>query len=288
MCPSFLRTSSKSLSIRYIPRKPHPNGLLSYGMAGYTAVEKMPIVLDLDPHLPGHRTHAHQALRTLMRRLKKAHPSLTPHVIADSAFGSFTTLEQMRDLGAHATFSMPSNQRAWLWEMLAWDCTLSSGRTALLPIDGGDELAVVSVYHVKSESARIIDIRTLSTGFTWTRPESGESAVTRIGSRRTSNNGTFEYETYWGDGNVSWHQARSFMDDDGTFNISWLKVATAEDVRDALVDLTVEGLASICDAQGWKVLLSPSFFAPNIHFLEIREQRAVDQKSSQENARRQD
>lgn len=223
-------------------------------MSGYTALEKMPIVLDLDPHLPGHRTNPHQALSTLIGRLRQAHPTLSPHVVADSAFGSFTTIEKMRNLGAHATFSMPTNHRAWLWELLAWDCPINSGRTALLPIKDGEEQALVSVFHVKSETNKIIDIRTLSTGFSWIRPDSVEEEVVRIGSRRTSDTGAFEYETYWGDGSVTWQQARTFMDDDGTFNIYWLKAATPEDVRDALVDLTAEALAAMCDVQGWKVL----------------------------------
>lgn len=243
---------------RYIPRKPHPNGLLSYGMAGYTAIERLPILLCLDPHLPGHRCSPHLSLETLVKRLTKAHPTLSPHVVADSAFGSFSTIEKMRNLGAHATFSMPMTQRPWLWEALAWDCPLTSGRTAQLPILDGAEHVFASIFHVKSESDKIIDIRTLTSGWTWSVPESAEWAVASVGARRANDAGVFEYETRWGDGTTTWQQARSFMDEDGTFNISWLKVATAEDVRDALVDLNLEALAGICDAQGWKV--SPHFF----------------------------
>lgn len=222
-------------------------------MAGYTAVEKLPVLLCLDPHLPGHRCNPHQSLETLVKRLKKAHPTLTPHVVADSAFGSFSTMEKMRNLGAHATFSMPTRQRTWLWEALAWDCPLSGGRTALLPILDGTERVFGSIFHIKSDSDKIIDIRTLTSGWTWSVPESVELTVTEVSSRRTNAAGIFEYETHWGDGSISWQQARSFMDDDGTFNISWLKIATAEDLRDALVDLTLESLVAICDAKVWKV-----------------------------------
>lgn len=246
---------------RYIPRKPHPNGLLSYGMAGYTAVEKLPVLLSLDPHLPSHRCSPHKSLKTLVKRLKKAHPTLSPHVVADSAFGSFSTMESIRNLGAHATFSMPTNQRPWLWEVLAWDCPLNGGRTSLLPILDETEYVFASIFHVKSESDKIIDIRTLTSGWTWTVSESAEWAVKKVSARRTNDVGIFEYETHWGDGSISWQQARSFMDDDGTFNISWLKIATAEDLRDALVDLTLEALEAICIAKGWKVPnLSCTFF----------------------------
>jgi hypothetical protein len=235
-------------------------------MAGYTAVQKLPILICLDPHLPDHRCNPHQSLQVLVKRLKEAHPTLSPHVIADSAFGSFTTIEQMRNLGAHATFSMPSNQRSWLWELLAWDCPLNGGRTALLPILDGDEQAFASIYHVKSETDRIIDIRTLTTGFPWTKPESAEWVVTQVASRRTNDLGIFEYETHWGDGSITWQQARSFMDDDGIFNVSWLKTASAEDIRDALLDLTSVALTTICDAQGWKVPPSDSSFPPFLRY----------------------
>jgi hypothetical protein len=229
---------------------------LSYGIAGYTAVQKMPILLDLEPHLPLARTNAHKSLLALTSRFRAAHPAIPLHVIADSAFGSFTTIEQMRDLGAHVTFSMAPNHRPWLWEMLAWECPLDSGRTALVPILDGREHALASVFHVKSDTDKVIDIRTLTTGFSWTRPDIAEETVARIGQRRTSDTGIFEYETVWADGSETWQQARSFMDDDGKFNIAWLEKAEAEDVRDALHDLTQAQLEAICEANGWKV---PSF-----------------------------
>jgi len=203
----------------------------------------MPIVLDLVPHLPGARASAHSALLELTRRFRVAHPAIPLHVVADSAFGSFTTIEKMRDLGAHATFSMAPNHKPWLWEMLAWECDIDSGRTVLLPILDGREHALASVFHVKSETDKIIDIRTMTTGFGWTRPASAEWTVAKIGQRRTNANGVFEYETFWGEGSVTWQQARSFMDDDGKFTIAWLEKASAEDVKDALVDLTADELS---------------------------------------------
>lgn len=221
-------------------------------MASYTAVEKMPIVLDLVPHLPGARASAHSAMLELTRRFRQAHPAIPLHVVADSAFGSFTTIEKMRDLGAHASFSMAPNHKPWLWEMLAWECNIDSGRTVLLPILDGREHVLASVFHVKSETDKIIDIRTMTSGFDWTRPGSAESTVVKIDQRRINGDGTFEYETFWGEGSVTWEQARSFMDDDGKFTIAWLEKAGAEDVKDALVELTADELAALCDAQGWK------------------------------------
>jgi hypothetical protein len=189
----------------------------------------------------------------------------------------------MRTLGAHATFSMPSTQRTWLWDALAWDCPLSSGRTVLLPILDGTEHVLANIFHIKSESDKIVDIRTLSSGWTWTLPPSAEWAVGRVGERRTNEDGNFEYETHWGDGTVTWQPARSFMDEDGTYNISWLKIATAEDLGDSLVDLTTEALSSICDAKGWKVVVATISPDGVLTFLEIRQQAEVDSTDNQEN-----
>lgn len=193
-------------------------------------------------------------------------------------------MERLRNLGAHATFSMPTTQRSWLWEVLAWDCPLTGGRTALLPILDGAEHALASLFHVKSESDKIIDIRTLTSGWTWSIPENTEWVVSKIRGRRLSPTGLFEYETLWGDGSTTWQQARTFMDDDGTFNIAWLKTATAEDVRDALADLTSEALASICDGKGWKVA-SPHHLTPILTSdSEIWEQTKINPAHSEENS----
>ena len=47
------------------------------------------------------------------------------------------------------------------------------------------------------------------------------------------------------------------MDEDGTFNIKWLEKAEAEDIQDALSDLQVADLISICEQQHWKVSCVP-------------------------------
>ena len=81
--------------------------------------------------------------------------------------------------------------------------------------------------------------------------------VTGIGARRESNEGYFEYETHWAGGAVTWQRSHSFMDGDGTFNIKWLEKAEAEDIQDALSDLQVADLISICEQQHWKVSCVP-------------------------------
>ena len=74
-----------------------------------------------------------------------------------------------------------------------------------------------------------------------------------VGERRTNALNLVEYETTWSEGSVTWEQARSFMDADGTFNFIWLEKAKESDVQAALLDLTVDQLQELCDHQHWKV-----------------------------------
>jgi hypothetical protein len=232
---------------------------MSYGLSGYTAVQKLPMLLDIEPWVPGNKRSARDSARELVLRARQKHPLLQFHIVVDSGFGSFEEIEYFHSLGVRATMSMPQNQRSWLWEALSWNCPINSGRAALVPLSSPGSSVLASVYHVISESNNIIDIRTLTSAFTWESPVERECVVARIGERRVHPTlGFFEYETFWADNDVTWQQSRSFMDDDGTFNIHWLQLAQPEDIRDALIDLSNQKLSDICEAQSWKVpSLSP-------------------------------
>lgn len=84
---------------RFIPRKPHPNGLLAYGVAGYLIVgfHKIPIVYDYEPYTLNNLVGPHEAMMRLVRRLCERHPQLKFHFFVDSAFGSF---ERMREINS--------------------------------------------------------------------------------------------------------------------------------------------------------------------------------------------
>ena len=56
----------------YIPRKPHPNGLLSYGISGYTSVLRLPMLLDLEPWVPGNKLSARDSAKALVARTRAA------------------------------------------------------------------------------------------------------------------------------------------------------------------------------------------------------------------------
>lgn len=248
----------------YIPRKPHPNGLLSYGLSGYTAVMRLPILLDIEPWLPGNKLSASESAQRLVNRMRVAHPRLTPHVVMDSLFGSFEVVEKYKRDGVLVTMSMDLQKKQWLWDLLAWECPLESGRAALFPFKDLDGGFLASLYHVQTDTGKIIDIRTISSAFGFEVPEKDETAVLSIGERRTDDHDFFIYETQWIDGDTTWEYAHSFMDADGTFNSIWLLQAAEEDIRAALVDLTVEGLSEVCRQQNWKVRSSALSFLFNL------------------------
>lgn len=238
----------------YIPRKPHPNGLKSEGIAGYTAKLRLPYVLDLEPYLPGNKVTPRESCRRLVGRTLSNHKGLALHLVVDSGFGSFDECAYFTKIGVDVTMSMSSNQWSWLWDCLSFNCPLDTGRTALVRIPDTHNHCLASLYHTKSESDKLIDIHTLSTAFSFDPPDEDEERVVAITSRRKSNDGNFEYETNWASGDVTWEIASQFMDSDGTFNIFFLDFAGKEDIASAVDGLTNAQLEGICDQQGWKVI----------------------------------
>jgi hypothetical protein len=153
--------------------------------------------------------------------------------------------------------SMSSNQWSWIWDCLSFGCPLDTGRTALVRIPNTHNNALVSLFHTKSESGKLIDIHTLTTAFPYEPPKEDEERVVAILSRRKPTEGEFEYETKWASGDSTWEIASQFLDSDGTFNIFFLDFAVKNDIVAAVGGLTNAELEGICDAQGWKVLSPP-------------------------------
>jgi len=243
--------------------------MMSHGLSGYTAKMRMPFLLDIEPYVPHNKATPRDAARTLVDRAKTAYPELRLHIIFDSGFGSFDELAHYTDIGVLATMSMPSKQKSWLWDLLGWSCPLDCGRTALVPVGNDNAQVLASLFHVKSDSGKLIDILTASNAFVWTAPVIVEPVVSMVGARRTNKNGFFEYETTWEDGDVTWQLASSFMDDDGKFSLRFLEIATDEDVKDALTTRTATQLVEICQAQSLKVLFSLFTVVVSFFYLDL-------------------
>jgi len=257
---------------RYIPRKPHPNGLLVYGIASYiyAGVDAIPFVLDFEPYTVNNQVTAQDAMIRLLERLRQRRPDVAPSLVADSAFGSFEKLGMISAAGGSATMSMSPTVTPWLWELLNWDCGIEEGRAAFIP----DENIVVSSFQVLTERREAHQIKIISSACEIERPEANESVVGRISDSRRRGD-QLEYLTHFTDGTDKWLSSDQFIDDDGTANSTWLDFASQADLEAAFSAYTQKQLQvryfhffsytlvftifantllfqAMCAAQGWK------------------------------------
>ena len=91
------------IPVVYIPRKPHPNGLLNWICVNVSSTTGLPFVMDMEPHLSFPQISARDALKKMFRRW--IYPN-KPSYIADAACGSFELMEELDKAGATAVFSM--------------------------------------------------------------------------------------------------------------------------------------------------------------------------------------
>jgi hypothetical protein len=120
----------------FIPRKPHPNGQMSYGLAYKSVEQEMPCLIEFEPYIKGNKVSARGAARKLVSRFVEDHLELAPQFVMDAAFGSFSEIEYYRDIGAYITYSMNSRKNKWLWDLLLFDCPVNFGRCAIFPLFG--------------------------------------------------------------------------------------------------------------------------------------------------------
>lgn len=214
---------------RYIPRKPHPNGLLSYCMSGYFYVDtfEIPYVLDFEPYSLDNKVGPQDAMMALFSRLRERRPLHRPHLIVDSAFGSFQRLSEIVAAGGHATMSMPANAKPWLWALLDFNCTIDSGRLAFFPKEG----FVVSSFKVMTEAGNEHQIKTISSGCELVQTGEEEDIVVQVRDRREDSDGNLQYLTEFLDGHTDWLMGRDFIDDDGKTNLAWLSFVNGDDLQ---------------------------------------------------------
>jgi hypothetical protein len=262
----------------FIPRKPHPNGQMSYGLSCRSAVQEMPCLIDFEPYIPGNKVSARTAARLLINRFVDDHPELAPQFVMDAAFGSFSEIEYYRDIGANVTYSMTSKENKWLWDLLLFDCPVDHGRAAIFPFSDGLNAFLVSAFRGINEKGKIIDILTMSSGFTATPPEETEPEVAMVEKAQVDEDGQTVYRTTWANGDVTMEPVTNFMDEDGTFNVKWLSIATSDDIKSALDGKTIAELQTLLDTQGWKVnLLFSLILIFLIYYLENWEEGSSDQ-----------
>ena len=102
---------------RYIPRKPHPNGLLCYYAVFKTRFG--PFVFDLEPDFNVNALNSRVALIRIMKRWEWED---LPHVIFDAGFSGDAAQVLLEDINVKFTASFNIAHKRWLFEVLKANC----------------------------------------------------------------------------------------------------------------------------------------------------------------------
>lgn len=132
--------NEEPIPLIYIPRKPHPNGLLSYMMATYfefDSIRSLPYILDFQVHLKVGDVSPQTVVSGFINRYTiyrliyinfrwKFHN--TSHWIMDSGFGNFNLLEEFKRKNIDLTMSMKANTHPILWKILSNNLPIEKSR----------------------------------------------------------------------------------------------------------------------------------------------------------------
>lgn len=122
------------IPVVFIPRKPHANGLLLYIVCSFilnpVTQSKMPVILDMHPHLTSGDVNPATEIVSLMGSWKY---QTKPHIFADAAFGSFSVVEMAKQSGFKVTTSVPISHESWLWNLLGTNVPPEYWRAAISP-----------------------------------------------------------------------------------------------------------------------------------------------------------
>ena len=115
---SYHSRSDPSSPQRFIPRKPHPNGLLSY-MAGFKT-EHGPYIFDLEPDHQPQALNARAAMQRIVQRWSWR--AIIPHVVVDAGFSGEMPLAIVGDFGAKITAGLNTAHFKFLHDQLMLHC----------------------------------------------------------------------------------------------------------------------------------------------------------------------
>jgi len=115
----FFSQADQSSPQRFIPRKPHPNGLLCF--YGGFKTQHGPFMFDLEPDYEINSLNSRTALQRMMARWEWQQ---TPHVFVDAGFSGEETLDTLADLKIPFTASVNIMHRRGLYDVLHSFCGL--------------------------------------------------------------------------------------------------------------------------------------------------------------------
>lgn len=114
--------AGEPIPVVYIPRKPHPNGLLIYTVATYvkglTENQKLPYVLDLIPHMQVGDVSPTIAFK---QALENWIIPDKPIFVADNAFGTSDMCQTIENWGGRYVLSFKSDHEGHLWSLLSYN-----------------------------------------------------------------------------------------------------------------------------------------------------------------------
>ncbi len=135
------KDSADQIPVVFIPRKPHRNGLLNYKGVVCSGKTGLPFMLDFEPHVQFPQITPREALRSIVNRW--AHVPVS--IVADCGFGGIELLNELRQLGIRATFSLSNNESSYIWEIMKrgirrgrWNACTSSAGLVLSIFQGPD------------------------------------------------------------------------------------------------------------------------------------------------------
>ena len=149
----------------YIPKKPRPNGLLNYVIAiafrnPIKSNSIHPFIVGMYPHLIASSAPKHfDVVRYFMDNWSF---EKRPHIVADSAFGSFQLLDDIKRWGSTATFALSSSTEPNLWKLLRAGLVNDKWRAAFNETSG-----VVASLSLKTKTGKTEQVcqTVISTGF---------------------------------------------------------------------------------------------------------------------------
>ena len=127
----YFKNNYDEIPLVYIPRKPHPNGLLIYLTSTEIFIpgrkNKIPFVLDLFPHLNNgfNMTPSSSLLKIILNfpeNIKK------PIIVCDAAFGSLDMAQKIIEWGGDFHFSISSNREKNIWNVLSYKLLSNKSR----------------------------------------------------------------------------------------------------------------------------------------------------------------
>jgi len=115
--------NTEPIPVVYIPRKPHPNGLLNFLFATKSSNTGLPYVIDFQPHLTHPQLTPSEIVRLFVARWTYSH---SPIIVGDSKIIGFKLVNELMEQGIRSTFSCSVNDHSFHMKLLLSNYSVQS------------------------------------------------------------------------------------------------------------------------------------------------------------------